>query len=415
MSYRITRRSAMAGALAGSALSVGAQRAWAQGGKIQVGFVQALSGSLEYVGKMHLNGVQIAAKMINDAGGVEGRQVEIVARDNRGSANDMVAGIRELTGSGVNLLHGCAFSHTNLAAVPLIPSLNAVYVAPTVIAMELTHDLYSPNVFRAGQNAYMQFLAQAKAIASKNPNVKRWGCLVGDNAGFRFAQTYLYAGLRKYYGALGKQIELMDPIVVKVPNSEFRIQANELLSQNLDGLIIAHTGADAITFVKQARAFGLFNKMAAVGDMTYSPNLGPSLRKDMPNNYFSTCTWFYDAFKHLPMVPEFYKQAVEVGKNPIPDPFLAQAHLGLTTIIAGVRQAKSTKTEDVIKALETVKFDSVYGPMSFRPEDHQMRFNPGYVRLGPADTADGWKIEEFISVPFEEAVEPPTPGKKFEI
>jgi branched-chain amino acid transport system substrate-binding protein len=412
---RISRRSAIGGLLAGTALTVGSRRAWSQAGPIKIGAPQTISGPIATVGNGHVLGARIAVKQVNDNGGIDGRQVELEVRDTRASGDGMVAALRELTGLGVTLFMGEAFSQPALAAIPLAPQLDIVYVAPTVIAMEMTHDMYNRNCFRAGQSGYMEFLGEAKVMADQNPDLKRWGCFLADSAGFRTGQAYLYYGLKKFYAAQGKQIELMEPVVAKMGALDYRNQAGELAAQKLDGLVVCDTGAEAITFLKQGVPFGLYKSLQALGDMTYNPALGPAMKHDLTKKHYTTCTWYYPAFRQYPMVDDFYKQAVQATKVEVIDPFLAQSHLAITTIVEGVRKAKSTKTDDVIKAIEVMKYETIYGPMQFRAEDHQLHFNPGYVRMAPADTEAGWKIEEFIGVKWQDAIDPPSPGKKFQL
>jgi branched-chain amino acid transport system substrate-binding protein len=414
--HKLSRRAAIGGLLASTSLTVGARRAWSQAGPIRIGTSITLSGGQSQIGHAHLSGATIAVQQINENGGIGGRQVELVFRDNRYNANDAVAQLRELSGSGINLIMGDSSSSQNLAIVPLAPSLGIVYVAPTTIAMEVTHDLFNPNCFRAGQSAYMQFLGQAKAIADRNPTAKRWGCLVGDTAGFHFAQDYLYYGMRKFYAAKGIQIELVDPVLVKMGAPDFRDQVAKLASEDLDGILLCHAGGDAITFLKQGVPFGLYKNLKAFGDMTFMTALGPAMKKDLPKNYVSTCTWYYPAFRQFPMVDDFYRRAVQETKNAIVDPYMAQAHLALTTIAEGVRRAKSTKTSDVIAMIETMTYPTIYGPMHFRKEDHQLEFNMGYLELNPDESSEaGWKVSEFISVPWRDAIDPPSPGRKFEL
>ncbi len=414
MSYRITRRGALAGALAGTSLAVGSRRAWSQAKPIRIGVTQTISGPLAYVGTQHVMGARVAAKLVNDAGGIEGRKVELVVRDTRANANDMVAALRELAGDGINLVFGEAFSTPNLAAWPIVPSLGMIYVPASVVAMELNHDLFNRNCFRASQNAYMEYVGQAQVIADRHIKAKRWGAIVADAAGFRVSQQYFYVGMKRHYAAKGAPLELIDPVIAKVGAGDYRNQINELVGQKLDGIIMAVTGGELITFVKQAKAFGLLNNLQAMCDMTYNTVLGPTLKKDTPQNYWTSCTWTRDAFKHLPLSEAFYKLAVEESKNAIPDPFLAQAQAAMATLIEGVRNAKSLDTETLIKTIETTPFDTVYGKLAFRAEDHQLKVDPGYIRYAPDDSAEGWKIAEYVKIPWAEAIEAPSPGKKFE-
>jgi branched-chain amino acid transport system substrate-binding protein len=408
----LSRRDVVVGGTLAATTLVGSRRAWSQAGPIRIGVLQTISGPLATVGNGHVVGAKIAAKMLNDGGGIDGRQVELVIRDTKAHGDDMVAGMRDLTGSGINLLVGEAFSTPALAAIPLAPSLDAIYCSPTMIAMELTHDLFNRNCFRVTQSAYMQFLGQAKLIADHYPNLKTWGCFAADAAGFHFAQTYLYYGLKKFYAANGKQITLNDPVLAKVGANDYRDQSANLLGQKLDGLVMADAGGEALTFLKQANAFGLFKTIGAVTDMTYSPALGPALKKDIPENWWTTCTWVHDHFTS-PMAQAFYKEAVAATNLTFTDPYNAQCHTAVMALASGVKNAKSTKTDDVIKAMEAMTFETVYGPLDFRKEDHQAHFNVGFVRLGPDESEAGWKVKEFVQIPWQVAMEPPTPGKPF--
>ena len=415
MTINLTRRQALAGGLASSAIALGGRRARAQSTPIQIGVLQTLSGSLGVVGQSHLLGARIAVDQVNASGGIDGRKIELVVRDVKANANDAVAAMHELAGLGINLVVGDAFTPPNLAVFPLAAQLNSVYMAPTVIAMELTHELFNKNCFRAGANAAMTYRGQTRTIQRNHPNIKRFGSLVADAAGFRTAHAFLYAGLKKAYGDAGTPVELIEPVMAKVGSADYRAQCYLLLEQKIDGLIIADTGTEFVTFIKQARALGVFKDIKAVGDMTYSTSTGPALRKEIPQDMYSLCTWARDAYKQYPMAEAMYKVASAETKLAFIDPFIPQAHTATLSLIEGVRRAKSTKSEDVIKSIESMTFDTVYGPLSYRPEDHQLLLDTAFTRLGPADTEEGWQIKDFIRIPWKDTIEPPTPGVKFEL
>ncbi len=412
---RLSRRATLGGMLGASALSLKSARAWAQAGPVRIGVLQTISGPLAPVGNAHVLGAQIAATQVNQSGGIDGRQVELIVRDVRINANEMVAAMRELAGQGVTLIMGDAFTGPDLAAAPIAPSLNVVFVVATIPAMELSHELYNRNVFHAGQNGYMQFFAQGKIMADHYPDLKRWGCFLADAAGFRNAWDYLSFGLKKAYAQKGKTIEIVDPVLAKVGATDYRNQAAELASLKLDGMVLADTGSEALTFLKQSQAYGYLPKLGAVADMALSTKIGPALKKETPANFWTCCTWVIDAYKQYPMAVEFNKMAVAETKDTIIDPFIAQGHLGITTIAAGARAAKSIMPEAVIPAMEAMSYDTIYGPMKFRAEDHQLHFNPGFIRVGPDESEAGWKIYEFVQIDWKDAIEPPSPGKKFEL
>lgn len=407
----ITRRTALGGALAAVAA---APMARAQSGPIRIGCLQTLTGSLADIGKAHVLGVQTAVKQVNQAGGVDGRPLELVLRDTKFSAADAVTALRELVGSGINLIVGEAFTHINLATSPLMTSLNAVLISPTVIAMELTHELYNRNFFRCGPNAYMQYSGETVLMAKQNPGVVRWGGIQTDNAGFKFGWDMMTGTLKRNYEKVaGKQIEIVAPVLVKPGATDFRTQINQLASQKLEGFILLMGGGEAVTFLKQAKPFGLLQSVKAVADNNLNVSAGPALKQDMPNNFVTSCMWQLEPYKQYPMAQAFAADWTAETKDPLVNPYSANAHTAVMSFVAAARAAKGTDTNAIIGALETVTFDSVYGPLQYRKEDHQLKVSPGYMELAPQTADPGWKMVQFVRVPWEEAIEPASPGVAF--
>jgi len=413
---RFSRRATLGGLAGVASLPILGRRGWAQSGAIRIGCTQTLSGPLAAVGNSHALGAKVAVQEINEAGGLLGRPVELVLRDTRANPNDAVALVHELQSSGINLFFGDAFPGPNFAVAAIAAQLDIVWIIASNTTMPINHELFSKNVFRAGQDQYMQYFAQAKLMADRYPNLKRWGTFLADNAGFRGGQEYLTAGLKKFYAAKGNPIEFTEPVLAKVGALDYRDQCAVLASQKIQAMLLCDAGAEALTFLKQALAFGFVSNLGAIADISAGVTVGPALKKDVPNNFWTVCTWLYESFKQLPMAQSFYKRVVDELKTPIFDHLIAQAHLATTTILAGIRNAKSTQTAPVIAAIETMTYDTIYGPMKFRAEDHQLQFNPGYIRVGPdPGSPDGYKIFEFVQIDWKDAIEPANPGKKFEL
>jgi branched-chain amino acid transport system substrate-binding protein len=409
----ITRRGAVA-TLLGTSAAFSSFRARAQAGPIRIAVLQPLSGSLAVIGNNALMGARLAVREINDSGGIGGRNVELVVRDTKASSTEIVALMRDLAGSGINLIVGDSLSVTNLAAFPLAPSLGVVYVISSTIAMELTHELYNRNCFRAYLNPHMEFLAEAKLLADRHSDVRRWGTLLVDSIGYRTPQAFLYHGLKKFYAVKGIDVELAEPVMAKLGATDYRTQVVQLVSQNLGGLIVAASGGESITFLKQARELGLLKAVSVIGDMLYQAQYGPTLRQDLPKNFWTCLNWTYESYKQYAKAKTFFALFRAETKQEIVDSYIANGYLACSTLIEGVKNAGSTATDAVIQSLETTPFDSIYGPIRFRPEDHQLLFNPGFVRLGPDDGPDGWKIHESVQIDWKDVIEPPSPGKRFE-
>ncbi|HVQ76693.1 MAG TPA: ABC transporter substrate-binding protein [Candidatus Binatia bacterium] len=111
---------------------------------IKIGVVGPHSGPAAYDGLSTLIGAQVAAKEINEAGGVLGRRVEIVAADSRGIPAESVSAFKKLvTQDRVVGVDCCWFSSSTIATMPTmdelqIPTTNGVSFLPDARTSKLT-------------------------------------------------------------------------------------------------------------------------------------------------------------------------------------------------------------------------------------------------------------------------------------
>ena len=137
---RLSRRTVLAG---GAALGAGplasARLAQAQtSGPIKIGFIVSESGAAAAYGKPIHDGTLIAVERMNKAGGVLGRKVELVVRDDQLKPENTVAAFQELKGQGINLFSIGPFTPPILASLPLLEQGNAMMVSPGPSSMSIT-------------------------------------------------------------------------------------------------------------------------------------------------------------------------------------------------------------------------------------------------------------------------------------
>lgn len=104
-------------------------------GPFKIGFIGGLTGRSADTGESSRNAVQLAVQEVNAAGGIDGRQVELLVRDD---ANDpAVAGeaVRDLHAAGVDAIIGPNISAIAGGMVPVLNELQVVTVSPTVSSL----------------------------------------------------------------------------------------------------------------------------------------------------------------------------------------------------------------------------------------------------------------------------------------
>jgi branched-chain amino acid transport system substrate-binding protein len=122
----ITRRQALASAGAAALASSLAKPAIAAKEPILIGYLPALTGPSSSTGVGINRGIQLAVQEINAAGGIDGRQLELITRDTQSDPTKAVNGAAELThGQKVSAVYGPVNSGESLAVVPLLARAHA--------------------------------------------------------------------------------------------------------------------------------------------------------------------------------------------------------------------------------------------------------------------------------------------------
>ena len=97
-----------------------AETAYAAGETIKLGLVAPMSGPNARYGSFSMRGAQLAVKEINDAGGVDGRKIELVSGDSQGTPVEGVSATRRLIDSDkVDFIIGDVSSSVTLAMQPV--------------------------------------------------------------------------------------------------------------------------------------------------------------------------------------------------------------------------------------------------------------------------------------------------------
>lgn len=406
---RRTILSAAAGVLAAGRIG----QARAQGNaSVRIGISVPLSGPNAPVGQPQLLGAQVARDQINAQGGVNGRPIELVVLDNRGDGAQAVADLRELTANNVNLVLGMSLTNTAMAAVNVLPSLNAVLLSVSSPDERLTHQLFNRNIFVLVENNYTRSQAAARAVAQRFPEVTGWTGANMDVTIGHDGWAELVKAMNLNYRQIAKQdVTMYDPIYCKVGTTDFKTQISQLLQSPAQGLVTILAGSDGITFYQQMLQFGLEKKFKLFMDTAIDINLGKALKDKIPRNAWSNSYWFADAANND--ASRALKAEVIKRTGELPHGFAGPAHMGINFYAAAIKQAGSTDTDKVIPALEAIRIDSVKGPAYFRKEDHQIIADTYLFSLKPKDGPPGFETNDTITIHIADVVNPPAPGTEW--
>lgn len=409
---RTTRRSLLAGTGAAAALA-GAGRGRAQDGTIRLGMVTSLSGAQELLGKPMLIGAQIAAERINAAGGVIGRRIEIVARDDRGDPNQSLALGRELIGNGINLILGLVISPGAIALTSIMPASNAILMTCAAHSDRLTHELFNRHYFRVTDNPPMRQHAEARLMAERYPDVTTWGAVLPDVEYGRSAWAAFKDGLQTFYPQIaGKDVTIVEPVWAKFGASDYQSQISALVGSPIQGMFNAVYGGDAAAMFQQSRPYGLEKKLKVIADSANEWILCKALGRSLPANLWTGSHWYFGGYLDTTLGKKLYGEWVRRTGDRWPMGVVQTGHAAVLAYAAAIARTGGTETGKIIDALEELTLDTAKGSLTFRKEDHQAICDVNIYRPRPSQSEPGFEVAEFVRVPGAEVIEPPSPGKE---
>lgn len=383
----------------------------AQSAPYKLGFVSALSGPAEALGAPMLMGAQFAVDEINAAGGINGRKVELLARDTKAKPDAGAVAARELIGEGCNMLLGTVSSAVALAISGILEQENAILITAAAHSLKLTHEAFNRHYFRITDNPYMRQRAQAKLMAELHPEVTAWGGLVPDHEYGRTTWESFKHGLNSFYPEIAKKTPaISDPILCQYGGSDYRNYIASAMRDPAVGFFNSTYGGDAITLFKQAKPYGFFQRKAPIIDSANEFIAARAMKAEMPDMWIGS-HWYFGAFKGNAINDRLYDKYLKATGIKFPDGFVSEGHATVMAYAGALAKADSGKTEDVIPALEGLSFETATGTRTIRAEDHQAIKPVIMYRVRGASNDDGFEVVDYRVVDGAEVIEPAAPGK----
>jgi branched-chain amino acid transport system substrate-binding protein len=143
----------------------------------------------------------------------------------------------------------------------------------------------------------------------------------------------------------------------------------QLLQDKPDALFVLLTGPDLARFVHEANAQGLLHDMPVVAPMAGSPEALQTIGAD------AEAGWLVSGYPCQPIGDaanmQRFEQNYQTRYGSAPGSASALGYMALRAIAAGLRKAADADPHAVAAAFSGLKLDTPYGPVRFRPIDHQ--------------------------------------------
>jgi branched-chain amino acid transport system substrate-binding protein len=365
----ITRRQALTSAGA-AAIAAGISRpAIAAKEPIPIGYLPALTGPSSSTGIGINRGIQLAVQEINAAGGVDGRQLELITRDTQSDPTKAVNAAAELTrGVKVSVVFGPVNSGESLAVVPLLARTKTPQVHPCWVDT-LTDVQKYPMCFRNAPtnqqigdaaNRYVVEVLKRKKVA-----------VISDTTGYGTASVNAYGPMLKAKGA-----EVVYQGNVDAANPDLKPELLRMQSAGAEAIMPWSVNAGFLSRIINTRGQMGWD-VPIVGQTT----LGSGQTKDLlekpdywakvyPNNFRNVC---YGAGGQLTDRTRAFLDRLKSAKIEMGDTLLWWIALGYDSphMIAQAMKNAGTEPEQIVGYLNQLKgFPGVYGDITFTPQQH---------------------------------------------
>src|SRR3954447_1156922 len=356
-------------------------------GDIVVGEVGSMTGTEATFGTSSDRGIQLAVTEANAAGGVKGRQIQIIALDDEGKPEEAAtAATRLISSEHVTALLGEVASTRSLFMAPKAQAAKVPMVSPSSTNEKVT--AIGDYIFRACFIDPFQGYVMAK-FATETLKLKK-AAVLRDN------RNDYSVGLAKVFSdnftKMGGQI--VENQSYSSGDVDFKAQLTNIKAAKPQALYVPGYYTDVGLIARQAREVGLTIPLLG-GDGWDSEKLYEIGGAALEGSYFSN---HYSVDDPSPRIQEFVAKFKKEFGGQLPDSLAAQAYDAAGMLFEAMQKASDLTGPNIRQALaDTKNFHGVTGDITL--DDKRNPLKPAVV----LKVAKGGKYE-FVTKIYPEGV-----------
>jgi branched-chain amino acid transport system substrate-binding protein len=331
-------------------------------GVIKIGEVNSYKAQPAFL-EPYRKGLELAVDQVNAAGGVNGKKLELIIRDDNGNPGDAVRAAEELVSrEKVDVLTGTFLSHVGLAVTDFAKQRKFFFLAAEPLTDKIVWQNGNRYTFRLRPSTYMQVaMLVPEAAALKK---KRWA-LVYPN--YEYGQSAV-ATFKDLLKKAQPDVEFVAEQATPLGKVDSGSVVQALADARPDAIFNVLFGADLSKFVREGNTRGLFKDREVVSMLTGEPEYLDPLKNESPDGWIVTGYPWYGI-----QTPEHaaFRKAYEAKFNDYPRLGSVVGYSAIISLAEGIKKAKSTDTEKLITAFEGLNVSTPFGPIVYRASDHQ--------------------------------------------
>ena len=350
---------------------------------IKIGEINSYSNIPQFT-TPYRQGWQLAVEQINAAGGLLGRKVEVISRDDGGKPEEALKHAVELTSNEkVDVLAGGFLSNVGLALADHAQKNKRLFVASEPLTDAMVWEKGNRYTFRLRPSTYMQ-AAMLVEEAAKLP-AKHWATIAPN---YEYGQSAV-ASFKELLKAKRPDVEFVSeqwPALGKL-DAGTTLQAS--MASKPDAIFNVTFGADLAKLVREGNQRNIFPKTPVVSMLSGEPEYLETLKDETPKGWIVTgYPWDQiDSKEHASFAANYYKK---FNENPKVGSVVGYATM--QAIFAAIKKANSTDNEKLVLAMRGLKFSTPFGPAEFRALDQQSTMG-AYVGLLDQKAGKGTMVQ----------------------
>ena len=343
-------------------LAMAAIPAWSAQPVLKIGEINSYKAMPAFL-EPYKKGMDLAVEQINAQGGLLGKQVVLVVRDDNGNPGEAVRAAEELyTREKIDVLTGSFLSHVGMALTDYAGQKKRFFLASETLTDKVVWENGNRYTFRLRGSTYMQTAMLVQE--ARKLNKKRWAIVYPN---YEYGQSAV-ATFKKLMKEAQPDIEFVAEQAPALGKIDAGSVVQALADAKPDAIFNVLFSTDLGKFVREGNTRGLFKDRAVVGLLSGEPEYLDALRQEAPEGWIVTgYPWYaiktaeHDAFlkAYEAKFKDYPRLGTIVGYNAI------------QSLAAGIKKANSTDTEALIKAFRGLQVATPWGPLTYRAQDHQ--------------------------------------------
>jgi branched-chain amino acid transport system substrate-binding protein len=322
-------------------------------------------------------GMELARDEINAAGGVGGRPLELVIRDDNGNPGDAVRVAEELLArEKVDLLMGTFASNVGLAVGDLARQRKVLFLASEPLTDKIVWQNGNRYTFRLRPSTWMQTSMLVEEAAKLRK--KRWA-IVYPNYEYGQSATAAFKELLK---ARQPDVEFVAEQAPPLGKIEAGAVVQALADAKPDAIFSSLFAGDLAKFVREGSQRGAFRNRVVLNLLGGEPEYLDPLKDETPAG------WYVTGYPWSQIATPEHQRFLDAYRGKYGDTPRLGSVVGYSAVksaAAAIAKAGGTDAEKLVEAMKGLQVDTPFGRITYRAIDHQSTMGAFVGRLAVKD------------------------------